>query len=218
MVKRKVELVTGEVYHVFTKSIAGYKVFNNDSEYYRMRDALKFYQVNDPPLKFKYYVLKDKQDKIFSLVGCGKLVNVIAYCIMPTHLHLVLKQLTDEGITVFMGNILNGYARYFNTKHKRKGPLWESRFKNILVENDEQLLHLTRYLHLNPTTAFLVERPEEWTFSSYGEYISDIHDEDRVCNTEGILDIARSDYKSFVEDNVDYQRSLSSIKRLSLED
>jgi putative transposase len=79
---------------------------------------------------------------------------------MPTHIHLVLRQLKDGGISKFMSNILNSYSRYFNIKHNRKGPLWEGRFRKVLVGSDEQLLHLTRYVHLNPVTACLVDKPK----------------------------------------------------------
>lgn len=217
MVKRKIELATDEIYHVFNKSIAGYKIFNNDNEYLRMRESIRFYHVRKTELKFERYVAKELSDKICWLEEQEELVQLIAYCLMPTHVHLIVKQLNDDGISIFMSNLFNSYARYFNIKHGRKGPLWESRFKNVLVESDEQLLHLTRYVHLNPTTSFLVAKPEEWTFSSYGEYIFDMSDEEKICKTEGLLDIDKRDYRKFVEDNIDYQINLAEIKSLTLE-
>jgi len=135
---------------------------------------------------------------------------------MPTHLHLVLKQLTEHGISEFMSLILNSYTRYFNTRHHRKGPLWEGRFKDVRVKTDEQLLHLTRYIHLNPVTAYMVGRPEEWGDSSYGEYISGV--KDPICEFKGLLNIDPVRYKTFVEDRADYQRRLGDIKRLLLEE
>jgi putative transposase len=96
-----------------------------------------------------------------------QLVEVVAYCIMQTHFHLILKQVTEDGIAKFMGRILNGYSRYFNSLHSRVGPLWTGRFKNVLIRNDEHLLHLTRYIHLNPVSAGLVTKPEDWDYSSY---------------------------------------------------
>ena len=61
-------------------------------------------------------------------------VEIIAYCIMPTHFHLVVKQLKEDGISFFIQQILNSYSRYFNIKTKRKGPLWEGRFQNVIIE------------------------------------------------------------------------------------
>ena len=116
-----------------------------------------------------------------------------------------------------MNNILNSYSRYFNLKHRRKGPLWEGRFKRILVRNDEQLLHLTRYIHLNPTTSYLVNRPEEWNWSSFKEYIRDASANDGICGYSNVLDINPSSYKKFVEDRISYQRELAKIKDLLLD-
>jgi len=220
---RKDPLVNGEIYHVFNKSIAEYKIFNNDPEFLRMIDVICYYQREKPDLKFSDFVrtpqVKNNQlpPRRWGKRGKNKLLEIIAYCVMPTHLHLVVKQLQENGISTFMSNAQNSYARYFNTKHKRKGPLWEGRFKSVLVETDEYLLHLTRYIHLNPTTAYLVEKPEDWLVSSYREYLLSVGNS-RVCKYEDILDIGPKDYKEFVEDRISYQRDLAKIKHLLIDE
>ena len=135
---RKYLLVNEGVYHVFTKSIAGYEVFRIFADYERMRGLLKFYQVEHLPLKFSTFMkLRDKENYFRNHFDeKDRLVQIIAYCLMPTHIHLILKQLKENGISTFMGNILNSYSRYFNVKNKRKGPLWESRFKNANVSTN----------------------------------------------------------------------------------
>jgi len=225
---RKDLLVTGEIYHVFNKSIAEYKIFNNNPEFLRMINIICYYQKEKPAIKFSDFIRSPeaKRDYPKSMDhfpprrwergNKEKLVEIIAYCIMPTHLHLTLKQLKENGVSTFMSNILNSYARYFNTKHERKGPLWEGRFKSVLVETDEQLLHLTRYIHLNPATACLVDKPEEWPVSSYREYLSST-DSSRLCKYDDILDIEPKDYKEFVEDRISYQRESAKIKHLFLD-
>lgn len=222
--RRKEKIVSGNVYHIFNKSIADFKIFNKDIEFLRIKNIIKYYQIQNMPFKFSRFmesetVKKDGFDSNFISLSQSKekLVQIIAYCIMPTHLHLILKQLKENGISIFMGNVLNSYTRYFNTKYKRKGPLWEGRFKNVPVETDEQLVHLTRYIHLNPVTAYLVNKPEEWLASSYKEYLSDVNSEDRVCEYDDILDVTPSFYRKFVEDRVSYQRELAKIKGLFLE-
>ncbi|OGW71290.1 MAG: hypothetical protein A2047_04340 [Omnitrophica bacterium GWA2_41_15] len=145
------------------------------------------------------------------------MIQIICYCFMPTHIHLVLKQLKDNGISDFMMHILNSHTRYFNIKHNRKGPLWESKFKKVLVDSDEQLLHLTRYIHLNPVTACIVNKPEEWRYSSYNEYVSDGTVTDGICEYKNILDINSFSYKKFVENRISYQRELAKIKGLMLD-
>ncbi len=211
----------GKVYHVTTKSIAGYVIFNNEGEYLRMKQLIQYYQVENPSTRFSYFVAwqKDKNELVNKKdhQGKEKLVQIIAYCLMPTHIHLVLQQLRESGISIYMNRVLNSYTRYFNTKHRRKGPLWTGRFKRVLVETDEQLIHLTRYIHLNPVTAYLVDRPELWQFSSYHEYLMERPMKDKICEFKHILEINPSDYKKFVDDQISYQRELATIKDLIIE-
>lgn len=182
-----------------------------------MMELFKFYRIKNPPSRFSSYIeIKDKEQFITKFIASREcLVDIVAYCLMPTHIHLVLRQTEDNGITIFMKNTLDSYTRYFNIKTKRKGPLWQSRFKNVLVENDEQLLHLTRYLHLNPSSEGLVTNPMEWPYSSYGEYIGLV--EDKICSTNILSDMLPREYKNFVESRIDYQKEISRLKALFLE-
>ncbi len=120
-------------------------------------------------------------------------VKTISYCVMPTHYHLLLEQVKDNGIEKFISKMLNSYAKYFNLRHKRSGPLWSSRFKSVEVVDDEQLLHLTRYIHLNPTSAGYVNMPEDWQYSSYMEYISD---DKHLCEYDHLLEIDKNQSKN----------------------
>jgi putative transposase len=209
------------VYHVYNKSIAGYVIFNEDLEFTRIIDVIHYYRTAKPGLKFsEYEELRNTNHgtkKYPTRHNLDSIVQIIAFCIMPTHIHLILRGLKENGIPTFVSTILNSYTRYFNLKHKRKGPLWEGRSKKVLIESDEQLLHLTRYIHLNPVTAYLVNKPEKWAFSSYGEYLSMAKAEDRICNYENLMDIVPTAYKKFVEDLIDYQRELAKIKKLLYE-
>lgn len=215
--RRKTTLSDGETYHIFSRSIANFKVFNTDDDYLRILYLIKYFQIQNPPTKFSYFIeLKQVQQfgffNYFKSIAKdqAKIVQIIAYCLMPTHLHLILKQLSPAGISEFMCNVLNSYSRYFNTKHGRKGPLWESKFQNVRVENDEQLIHLTRYLHLNPVTARLVEQPQDWQYSSYKEYINNI--DYPFCQYDDLLMIKSKEYRKFVIDRKSYQRELAIIK------
>lgn len=216
---RKYPLIEGKVYHTFTKSIAGFEIFRNESDYQRMCSMLRYYKAENPPVKFS--IFSDIKNKEFfyqrHFFSEDNLVEIIAYCFMPTHIHLVLRQLKKDGISIFMSKVLNSYTRYFNLKNKRKGPLWESRFKNVEVGTDEQLLHLTRYIHLNPVTANLVEDPSDWSFSSYKEYLGEKQLEENICNYSRLLDIVPQNYKEFVSSRKEYQRELAELKELFLD-
>ena len=206
--------VTGEIYHVFTKSIAGFRIFNDADEFLRIKEISCYYNQKD--LSMKYSRFKQLQEKL-DLKSKRKptnehIVNIIAYCFMPTHIHLILKQLEDNAISVYMNNILNSYTRYFNIRHKRKGPLWEGRFKKVRVVSDEQLLHLTRYIHLNPVTSNLIKEPEQWGASSYQEYLNKCDEAQRMTSFEDILDISPKEYQEYVQERKDYQKELKAIK------
>jgi len=136
---------------------------------------------------------------------------------MPTHIHLLLQQLEGGSISKYINLLLKSYSKYFNLKYRRKGPLWEGRFRSILVASDEQFRHLTRYIHLNPTSALLTDNPINWKYSSYKEYIKPHNNKERVCDFSDYLDIDHHSYKKFVEDQIDYQRTLEKIKHLTLE-
>jgi len=214
---RRFPLVRGEVYHVFNKSIAGYRIFNNDTEFIRMKEVVSYYQWEVRETKFSRWRNTKNKGIVERNAKDDKLIDIIAYCVMPTHFHLILKQLKDKGISVFMSQISNSYTRYFNLKHKRKGPLWEKEFQNVLVSTDEQFLHLTRYIHLNPVTAFLADKPEDWPVSSYREFLEEVEDGEKICSFKNILDITPKQYKTFVDDRISYQRGLGKIKHLILE-
>ena len=217
---RKDSLVNGQVYHVFTKSIAGYKIFNNSEEYSRFISTVRYYQKEKPLAKFcKYVELAElRKNKTFFLKSeSDEIVGIIAYCVMPTHVHFILKQLKDSGISTFMSHTLNSYTRFFNIKHKRKGPLWQGRFKSVLVSSEEQLLHLTRYVHLNPVTSYLVDDPENWLSSSYLEYVNKNNGNDGLCDFDDLLEIEPASYNKFVKQRAGYQRDLQLIKDLILE-
>ena len=215
---RKIPLANNEVYHVYTRSIDNYIAFKDESDYTRAIEAIKYYIYGKLPTSFSNYI-KTKNKKIFSLKYeldiNNTVVQIIAYCIMPTHVHLILKQVKDNGISIYMKNIFDSYTRYYNTKYLRRGTLWEGKFKSVHVENNEQLLHLTRYIHLNPATAGLVKNPEEWPYSSYLEYLN--KNNDQICTYVDYLDMDMKDYKKFVDDRKDYQKELALIKHLSLE-
>ena len=213
-------LAIGEVYHIVSRSIARYQIYNTDADYSRMTELLRFYQVSKPVTKYSMFLrLQGTQNmgfkRNFEILHKDneKLVEIIAYCLMPNHIHLVLKQLVKHGISTFVANILNSYSRYFNLLHKRKGPLWESRFKHFLVKDDAQLLHLTRYVHLNPCSAKLVNKSSQWRYSSYLEYIKDDLP-DPLTSHEELIDLSSKDYAKFVNDRKDYQRKLSEIKNI----
>jgi len=175
---------------------------------------LRYYRQTEVRIKFSKFLTYQNQ---FKQLNDDRLVDIIAYCLMPTHIHLILRQLKEEGISTYMRKVLNSYARYFNTKYNRKGPLYEGRFRTVLIESNEQLYQLTRYVHLNPVTAHLAEMPEQWQASSYNEFILNCNNDEKLCTYGDLLDINKEAYREFVMSRRDYQRELEEIKHVIIE-
>jgi putative transposase len=178
-----------------------------------------------PPFRgarFLTFPTKRREETIRVLKAQDKsLVEILSFCLMPNHFHFILKQTEDEGISSFISKLTNSYTRYFNTKHKRNGHLFQGKFKAIRVETEEQLLHLSRYIHLNPLTSHLIKGVaglKQYPHSSFPEYIEEA--ESGLCKKEYILETFANAtaYKKFVLNQADYQKELEYIKHLVLED
>ena len=222
---RSTPLVTNQVYHVFNRGVASQPTFLDKRDYDRALETMSFYQNKNIPLRYSFFLRLPEGERADLLNQMRKkreyVVDILAYCLMPNHVHLLLKQLQDDGISTYMSNGTNSYTRYFNTKNKRAGPLYQGKFKAVRIETDEQLLHVTRYIHLNPFTSYVVKTLKElehYPYSSLAEYLG--HRDKGTCNAEFILSQFRSRkaYKKFLFDRADYQRELENIKHLTLEE
>jgi len=214
MPSRKVILATGETYHIFNRSLRQVPIFTNKREFSLFLMTTRYYLQVNPPAKFSIY--RGQRDK-YEVDLTKTLVKIVAYCLMPNHFHFILTQLKDKGIKTFIHRLTCSYSHYFNIKHDQKGSVFESKFKAVRVENQEQLVHLSRYIHLNPVTDFLVEDPEEYYHSSYKIYLKKINS-DFVDPSDVLTDYKSTEtYKKFVLDQKDYQRELKIVKHLTFD-
>ncbi|NOY16646.1 MAG: transposase [Gammaproteobacteria bacterium] len=94
--------------------------------------------------------------------------GVHAYCLMTNHIHFLATPETETSLSNVMKVVGSRYAQYFNKKYHRTGTLWEGRHKSSLVESERYLLTCMRYIELNPVRASMVNKPEEYSWSSYG--------------------------------------------------
>jgi REP element-mobilizing transposase RayT len=171
----------GALYHVTARGNERGKVFFTKKDYQ----------------KFKEYIA-DAQTKFVFLLH--------AYVLMTNHYHLIIE--TPDGNLGKIMHYLNGsYTTYINIKRKRSGHLFQGRYKAILVDRDSYLLELSRYLHLNPVRAKMVEKPEEYLQSSYGSYITASKED--IVRTAMILGLLTGDeatakerYKAYVESSL----------------
>lgn len=121
----------------------------------------------------------------------------------------------------FISNLQNSFAKYFNVRHKRFGSVFQGPFKAKRIEKDNYLLHLSRYIHLNPATSLLIkiEDLDKNPWTSFPFYLNRKHDENNLVNSAFITKMigSRNKYKKFVYNQADYQSKLRKIKGLLLE-
>ena len=218
---RKDGFEVGGIHHVFSRSISGYRILDREKDQEHMLRLMKFFNMTELPGRFSKFrsskIVKDYlnlDDAIESMALERKSnVNIVAYCFMPTHIHLVLEELEEGGIVRFVKNTLCSYACFFNKKYNRAGHLWSGRFKNVKVQTEEQLWHLTRYVHLNPVTAYLVEDPINWKGSSYSEYLKT----ENICKFKNLINMDPKEYKKFTLAQIEEQRERAILKNLTLD-
>lgn len=208
-------LVNNEIYHIFNRGSDKRDIFLQPRDYKRFIKTFYYYHFEGP--KPKLSLLNKNNFYRFKPDPASRLVEIFCYCLMPNHFHFMIRQLKTNGISIFMSQLGNSYTKYFNTKRKRVGPLLQGAFKATLVENDEQLIHLSRYIHLNPVVSGIVDLPQTYTWSSYNEYTSEIKG---ICSTDLILNFfpSKEKYCEFTEAQIDYGKALEIIKHQVVDD
>lgn len=221
MPRRKVILATNEIYHIYNRSIAKELIFTSSRSLKRAIETIEFYRFPQEIRfsKFKSLPKEAKQKFLLDLEKKKPFVEIYAFALMPNHFHFLLKQVQEKGIVQFASNFQNSFAKYFNIKNDRNGALFQNSFKGSHIEDDEQFIHVSRYIHLNPVTSYIIEFKDlssyQWTsFNKYAGFGNN-----QFVNTDFLLKMfpSKNGYLEFVADQVDYQRHLDQIKDLSLE-
>jgi putative transposase len=220
---RKVSLVNNEIYHIFNRSVDGQTIFTSKWEFTRALQTVDYYRFSNPPIRFSQYLKLDSETstnlyKSISTCNSSR-VKILSYCLMPNHYHFLLQQTVDNGISKFISDFSNSYSKYFNIKNKRLGPLFQGTFKNVRIETVEQLIHVSRYIHINPVVSCLQKDTEllKYTWSSLKEYVN--KESPSICDTSIILSQfpTSESFISFTKDRIDYGKHLETIKHLAFD-
>lgn len=158
---RKEQFISGDIYHLITRAIDDNLIFKDKSDYYR--GIFSIYEFNNAK---SVNIANRRRDRIIEkekekpcetrshtellLDKRDKFVDILAFCFMPNHLHILVKQLRNDGITNFMKKFGIGYGGYFNRKYQRKGYVFQNRFKSVHIENDSQFMVVVPYIFTNP--------------------------------------------------------------------
>jgi len=158
MPRRPIPLVAGTYYHIFNRGNNRQTIFFERENYVFFLDRMR------------EYLLEMIPDTDSSEAGQIVATTIVGYCLMPNHFHLLVCP-HDGELSNRMQRLSISYTKAINKRYQRVGILFQGPFQAIPVQTEEYLLHLSRYLHLNPVFAGLVERAEDWVFSSYRDYL-----------------------------------------------
>lgn len=199
------EFAPGEVYHICTRGVESRNIFRHDSDKDRFH-KLMLYCLSQEQTRSFSLALRFKHKFVKTQEGEG-LVDLLCYCLMDNHIHLLVKENVEAGVSKYMQKLLNSHAKYFNMSQQRTGSLFANPFKAVLVDGDDQLLHVSRYIHLNPYVAHIGKDVLAYQWSSLHEYVCDM--KNRSCHTKLISSLmGRREYEEFVMNEADYAQSL----------
>ncbi len=173
-------------YHVYNRGVEKREIFLEEKDYAVLLSYLKTYLMPKDENALMSIIAnplsgwreKDHAIKQLRLNNFSGSIELIAYCLMKNHYHMLIRQENENAMDQFMNSLWTRYTMYFNKKYKRVGPLFQDVYKAVLVQSDEQLIHLTRYIHRNPIAKRNLRIPasqgdalRSYFYSSYPDYI-----------------------------------------------
>ena len=202
---RDFKFTNNEFYHIYNRGVEKRLIFNQQRDYYRFISCLFEFNNTMPSNNHSYYFnLKSKERA--NMNNDTSLIEIMAFCLMPNHFHLLIKQIVDGGITNFMRKLGTGYTNYFNLKYERVGPLFQGKFKAKHIDNDNYMFYLPHYIHLNPLqitnpdwqenyknvdSQKLISQLKAYKWSSLSDYLGEPNFS-KLISAEFIKDLYRS--------------------------
>jgi putative transposase len=204
-------------YHVYNRGVNKQSIFENRDDYLTFLGCLKLYLTPPEVVDRRFAVtlqgssLSDTTKTLYAPSRAPnnheKTIELIAYCLMPNHFHLMLRSIERDSMSRFMKSLSTRYSMYFNKKYARVGPLFQGVYKAVMIEHEAQFLWLTKYIHQNPHN--IVKNLADYPYSSYANYLGTIHQS--WIHPENILAYfsktnRRNTYQNFVEEPLDHQQ------------
>lgn len=232
---RRPQFVNEEIYHIVTRGVEKRLIFQSQSDYYR--GIFSLFEFNDE----SHVLIRNRRRARIRAKKNGReqfsanrdlIVEILAFCLMPNHIHLLLRQIKENGISKFMSKFGAGYATYFNKKYSRTGHLFQGRFRAVHIQNNEQLKNGFVYVHTNPTGIIEpgwkeqgIKNPEDvirflenYKWSSYLDYIGK-RNFPSVTNREFLMQVmgGTDNCKNFVNNWIRYKGKIKTMGKVVLE-
>ncbi|MEA1929689.1 MAG: transposase [Patescibacteria group bacterium] len=226
---RRFKFAPGEYYHIYNRGNDRRSIFLSGKD--RDRFLALLYVCNSGEVLHLSDYPQTSLLKLLSLPRSSVLADIGAYCLMPNHFHLLVRENEEGGISRLMQKLLTAYTMYFNRKHQHTGSLFEGRFRARHVSDDRHLQYLFAYIHLNPVK---VRDPDNWEkktildtdeavrflntypYSSFLDYLGRNRGEGAIINPSAFPEYfsVPSDFSDFVQDwmSFDEEEDLTTVK------
>lgn len=203
---RRVPLVIGEYYHIYNRGVEKRDIFWDELDRKRFIELLYLCNGTKVVDMRKLKAENISGEKVFNFDRGEPLVAIGAYCLMPNHFHLLVREISEGGVSLFMKKLLTAYAMYINKRHDRTGVLFQGRFRSEHVNTDNYLHYLHSYIHLNPIKmidadwkengvqqlSVAMEYLNQYSFSSYTDFLGKKRPEVAILNREQFPDFFQS--------------------------
>jgi len=244
---KRPEIINGEIYHIVIKAIEDLNLFRGEKDYWRMIHDLFEFNNENPTLWVyrQHFEKRSRSIRSRSIYGIhnGKtkqirepIIEILAFCLMPNHVHLLVRQIKEGGIVKFMRKLGAGYAGYYNKKYKRQGHLFQGRYRIVHIKTDEQLKTVFVYVHTNPVAIIVPNWKEKgigksqkldevidflehrYKWSSYPDYIG-IKNFPSLTNREFLGRIMGDieTRREFVNGWLQFKKELADLNQIGIE-
>jgi len=168
---RRQPLITGQMYHIYNRGVDKRDIFADKNDIYRFIESIKEFNREDKIVSLaNLHKFKQNPQIAARQLSGGPLVEIIAYCLNPNHFHLILKQISDDGIAKFMHKLQGGYSSYFNIKNFRSGALFQGTYKSQIITSENYFNKLMGYVNKNYLIHSIPENKNDLVFSGDFEY------------------------------------------------
>jgi len=217
---RNIKIAPGEYYHVFNRGMNKHLIFHDNADRARFlflilyfQSPVTFPQIGRSTKSFVKHSVFDIGKEIERKIIKAKFVELTAFCLMPNHFHLIVKEVEENGTSRYMQRVLNSYTKYYNTKYKKSGHLFQGPYKVVHVENNTQLLYLSAYIHRNPRELKeWLNKENNYPWSSYQDFINKNRFEELL-----VLDIINGQFKTKNEYDEFVKSSLTKLLKEELD-
>ncbi len=168
-------IIPDEYYHIYNRAVEKKVIFNDNGDYWRFLFLILYFQSNVKFVQLGRLVEQFVQHSVLDIkedVVKNRTTELVAFCIMPNHFHLMIKEVEENGISNYMQRVLNAYSKYYNTKYEKSGHVFQGPYRAVHISDNRQLLHASAYIHRNPREIpRWFRREDQYQWSSYQDFV-----------------------------------------------